>query len=82
VHRALVAAALAGSKLAVLIAVECGVFALGAGLIRISMGHRLGLAAQGLVGLDQGFSGRLQWICNGIAAFKPRHTPAENARMP
>jgi hypothetical protein len=36
-------------SLAALIAVECGVFALGAALIRISMRERLGLASQGLL---------------------------------
>jgi hypothetical protein len=36
-------------SLAALIAVECGVFALGAGLIRISMRGSLGPATQGLV---------------------------------
>jgi len=36
-------------SLAALIAVECGVFALGAALIRISMRDRLGPAAQGLL---------------------------------
>jgi drug/metabolite transporter (DMT)-like permease len=41
--------ALRDYSLAALIAVECGVFALGAVLIRISMRRRLGLAAQGLL---------------------------------
>jgi hypothetical protein len=41
-------------SLAALIAVECGVFALGAALIRISMRDSLGPAARGLLGVAAG----------------------------